>query len=159
MAPANKSTGGEVGSSASIPTLRPAQGRCADAKKLRQKVLEILCGSSVPLSAYDILGRLQSEKRIAPTQVYRVLNALQENGVVHKLASRSAFVLRTSTPDITKVSVFMVCRECDRVQESAVSSLVQHLQVTAAKAGFCASNPIVEIEGKCADCAGERYAS
>ncbi|KAF0227356.1 MAG: Fur family ferric uptake [Beijerinckiaceae bacterium] len=151
----DKPTGEEIDIPIVGPAIRPAHERGESATKLRQKVLETLCGSAIPLSAYDILSQIQGEKRIAPTQVYRALDSLQEAGAIYKLASRPAFVLRASAPDTGRSVVFMVCRECDRVQESAVSSSVQHLQVTAAKAGFRASNPIVEIVGECADCGSE----
>jgi Fur family zinc uptake transcriptional regulator len=118
-------------------------------------VLEILCASPVPLSAYDILGRVQSEIRIAPTQVYRILDSLQESGLIHKLATRPAFMLRSSKADNAKGVVFMVCNHCGGVQE-APSDLVLRGLTRAAKANsFKPINPIIEIEGECARCVSD----
>ncbi len=150
---------GMVDSRDALPGLRRAKGRSEGAKKLRQAVLEVLSGSSVPLSAYDVLRRLQGGASVAPTQVYRVLDTLLDSGLVHKLASRPAFVLRASTPGAERGLVFMICRECNRVKEGEVSNLARQLVETAAKVGFRACNPIFEIEGQCADCANEGHAA
>lgn len=101
-----------------LATVRRAKGRSEGTMKQGQAVLEVLCASPVPLSAYDILGRLQSENRIAPTQVYRILDSLQESGLIHKLASRPAFVLRSFKADNAKGAVFMVCNHCGGVQQA-----------------------------------------
>ncbi|OYU47525.1 MAG: hypothetical protein CFE31_15690 [Rhizobiales bacterium PAR1] len=150
---------GMVDSRDALPGLRRAKRRSEGATKLRQTVLEVLSGSSVPLSAYDVLRRLQGETSIAPMQVYRVLDTLLDSGLIHKLASRPAFVRRAHLPGAERSVVFMVCRECSRVKEGEISNIAQQLVETAAEAGFRAYNPIVEIEGQCADCANKGHAA
>ena len=150
---------GMVDSRDVLPVLRRAK-RCSEgAKKLRQAVLEVLSGSPVPLSAYDVLRRLPGETSIAPTQVYRALETLLDSGLVDKPASRPAVVLRAAAPGVERCVVFMICRDCNRVREGEVSNLARQLVATAAEAGFRARNPIVEIEGQCADCANEEHAA
>jgi Fur family zinc uptake transcriptional regulator len=118
-------------------------------------VLEILCASPVPLSAYDILGRVQGEIRIAPTQVYRILDSLQESGVIHKLASRPAFVLRSFKADHANGAVFMVCNHCGGVQEAPSELVARGLTLAAKASSFKPVNPIIEIEGQCARCVSD----
>ena len=61
---------------------------------LRKRVLELVWASHKPLGAYDILGVLSDEdgRRAAPPTVYRALDFLLENGLVHRIASLNAFV-------------------------------------------------------------------
>lgn len=57
---------------------------------LRRRVLELVWQSHKPLGAYDILGVLseQDGRRAAPPTVYRALDFLLENGLVHRIAQR-----------------------------------------------------------------------
>ena len=61
---------------------------------LRKRVLELVWASHKPLGAYDILGVLSEEdgRRAAPPTVYRALDFLLENGLVHRIASLNAFI-------------------------------------------------------------------
>ena len=60
---------------------------------LRKRVLEIVWQSHRPLGAYAILDVLAADgRRAAPPTVYRALDFLQENGLVHRIASMNAFV-------------------------------------------------------------------
>lgn len=65
---------------------------------LRKRVLELVWHSHKPLGAYDILGVLSEEdgRRAAPPTVYRALDFLLENGLVHRIASLNAFIDRKS---------------------------------------------------------------
>ena len=71
--------------------------------ELRRRVLELVWQSHKPLGAYDILAVLseQDGRRAAPPTVYRALDFLLENSLVHRIASLNAFTgmttaLRTS---------------------------------------------------------------
>ena len=58
----------------------------------RRRVLEIVAGSHSPLGAYDILEQMDfAGRRSAPITVYRALDFLIEQGLVHRLASLNAF--------------------------------------------------------------------
>ena len=61
---------------------------------LRRRVLELVWQSHKPLGAYDILGTLSEEdgRRAAPPTVYRALDFLMENGLIHRIASLNAFI-------------------------------------------------------------------
>jgi Fur family zinc uptake transcriptional regulator len=61
---------------------------------LRRRVLELVWQSHKPLGAYDILAVLseQDGRRAAPPTVYRALDFLLENGLVHRISSLNAFV-------------------------------------------------------------------
>src|ERR1700746_3866717 len=66
----------------------------ARAKRLtpiRRQVLETLLGSHKPLGAYEIIDHLAGDTRPAPITIYRALDFLRDNGLVHRIASRHAF--------------------------------------------------------------------
>lgn len=54
----------------------------------RRAVLQLLCVSDKPLSAYELLDRMRGVvKNPTPPTVYRALDFLLEQGLVHKLES------------------------------------------------------------------------
>src|SRR5256885_5597381 len=55
----------------------------------QQRVLDTLRQAGAPLTAYALLDQLRDHGLTAPTQVYRALDKLAEQGVVHRLESRS----------------------------------------------------------------------
>jgi len=68
------------------------QQRGARLTELRRRVLEIIWNSPAPLGAYAILDILRDEGRPgAPPTVYRALDFLLEQGLIHRLASLNVF--------------------------------------------------------------------
>ena len=59
---------------------------------IRRQVLEALLASHKPLGAYEIIDHLAGDTRPAPITVYRALDFLRDNGLVHRIESRNAFV-------------------------------------------------------------------
>jgi Fur family zinc uptake transcriptional regulator len=56
-------------------------------------VLQALLSSHRPLGAYEVIDELaKSMPRPAPITVYRALDFLMENGLVHRIESRNAFL-------------------------------------------------------------------
>ena len=91
--------------------LRHAEALCRERgvrlTNQRKAVLRLLCESEKPLSAYELLDRMRDTVRNpTPPTVYRVLDFLVEQGLVHKLESltpkkHNPFYL--SCPDIIAV--------------------------------------------------------
>lgn len=60
---------------------------------LRREVLEAVAEAGKAQGAYDIAERLSAPgKRVAPVSVYRALDFLMDQGLVHRIASRNAFI-------------------------------------------------------------------
>ena len=60
---------------------------------IRRHVLQALLSSHRPLGAYEVIDELaKSMPRPAPITVYRALDFLMENGLVHRIESRDAFL-------------------------------------------------------------------
>ncbi|KPX03033.1 Fur family transcriptional regulator [Pseudomonas savastanoi] len=120
---------------------------------LRRRVLELVWQSHKPLGAYDILAVLSDEdgRRAAPPTVYRALDFLLENGLVHRIASLNAFT-GCNHPTHAHQGQFLICRLCHaaiELQHPAISNAVID---AAAGVGFAVEDQTVEIVGVCAGC-------
>ena len=122
---------------------------------LRRRVLEEIAGSHRAVGAYAILERLagQSEKRLAPISVYRVLDSLVEAGVVHRLESRNAYFACHAPHPGDRRQIVLACERCSAVVELAGESIFDGLSRAATDAGFMVRLPMVEMLGTCGRCA------
>lgn len=118
----------------------------------RRTVLELLCASDKPLSAYEILDRMRvTTKNPAPPTVYRALEFLLDQGLVHKLESLHAFV-GCSHPAHPHSSQFLICSNCGEVSEMESEAIVQSLHAAEKATGFKTKHPVVELLGTCLEC-------
>lgn len=118
----------------------------------RRQVLEILLASHQPLGAYDILALLNSAtsaERIAPPIVYRALEFLLAQGLIHRIESRNAFI-SCAQPGHQCAAQFLICRDCEQVAEIEHSD--PGLLAQADNLGFAVDHSVVEITGVCAEC-------
>jgi Fur family zinc uptake transcriptional regulator len=75
----------------------------------RRQVLALLASGHRPLGAYEIMDRLAEQgPRPAPISVYRALDFLMENGLVHRLASRNAFLACVQYHAASENVVFLI---------------------------------------------------
>lgn len=119
----------------------------------RRRVLEILCASPRPLGAYEILDAMREGPRaLAPPTVYRALDFLLEQGLVHKLESLHAFV-GCNHPEHPHSSQFLICNACGGVTEIEDEAIAQSLGSAADETGFHPQRRVVEVIGTCAGCA------
>lgn len=136
-----------------------AEERCAAANArltpARLGAYAELLASERPLSAYELLARLEeSQKRkIAPLTVYRHLDFLIKVGLVHRLESTQSY-LPCDHPEHTHESQYLLCSSCGAADEVESRPLESLLHTIADQRGFRAENTIVEIKGRCKTCAG-----
>ena len=84
----------------------------------QQHVLATLQQASEPLSAYALLDRLRGHGFSAPMQVYRALERLAKDGLVHRLATLNAYVpCDQPTSCQHGVRAFAICDHCGHVDE------------------------------------------
>ena len=122
----------------------------------RRAVLRLLCESGKPLGAYELLDRMRATlKNPAPPVVYRALDFLLEQGLVHKLESLHAYVGCTH-PEHPHASQFLICGDCGEVAEVEDPSIANSLQAAGRAVGFHTKRPVVELLGTCAQCAEKK---
>jgi Fur family zinc uptake transcriptional regulator len=118
----------------------------------RQQVLEILLQSHQPMGAYDILAqinRYESGTPVAPPIVYRALDFLLEEGLIHRIECRNAFI-GCIDPGHRDAAQFLICKGCEKVAE--LDKPATTIQSEASRVGFAIDHSVVEITGFCADC-------
>jgi Fur family zinc uptake transcriptional regulator len=122
---------------------------------IRRKVLEIIWQGHQPAKAYYILDQLSALLSSAkPATVYRALNFLLDNGLIHKINSLNAFV-GCSHPCHHKQCFFLICKHCNEVSECCTSSLNEAILTTAQENAFTPEETSLEIQGICKSCSQE----
>jgi Fur family zinc uptake transcriptional regulator len=120
---------------------------------IRRQVLEALLSSHRPLGAYEVIEALAKDMpRPAPITVYRALDFLMENGLVHRIESRNAFLACAHDHDEAAMVAFLICERCGLVGEVPAAPLAQSLATSARATGFTPKMSVLEITGICAHC-------
>jgi len=133
-----------------------AEQLCADRGRrltpLRRRVLELVWESHQPVKAYDLLARLQQESAsAAPPTVYRALDFLIAERLIHRLASLNAYV-GCAHPGHRHTGQFLICSECQSVAELDDADIEQALSRRADAMGFALTTQTIELEGCCPRC-------
>lgn len=120
---------------------------------LRKEVLGLILAANAPIGAYDLLAKLKgkSERPAAPPTVYRTLDFLLEQGLVHRLTSINAFI-PCCHPREGHQAAFLICQKCHTVKETSANNLFDELAQIAAQGAFKAKHSIIEISGICQKC-------
>src|SRR3954466_8121774 len=121
--------------------LKHAEALCAQRSQrltpIRRQVLEVLLGSHKPLGAYEIMDRAAADGAPpAPTTIYRALDFLRDNGLVHRIESRNAFVACVNNHAVGDLVVFLICEKCGAVGEASSAEVASTLRSAARAAGF-----------------------
>jgi Fur family zinc uptake transcriptional regulator len=121
---------------------------------IRRHVLGALLSSHRPLGAYEVIDELaKSMPRPAPITVYRALDFLMTNGLVHRIESRNAYLACAAHDhDATSAVTFLICERCGLVGEIPSASFAKDLNAAARSSGFAPKLSVVEITGVCAHC-------
>lgn len=120
---------------------------------VRRRVLELVWRSHEPVGAYALLELLRDGGwSAAPPTVYRALEFLLENGLVHRIESRNAYV-GCNDPRHPHQGQHLICRQCGAVTEIAADAIIGAVQSTAAAIGFTVERQTIELSGVCRACA------
>jgi Fur family zinc uptake transcriptional regulator len=129
--------------------------RGARLTELRREVLGHVLESPRPAGAYDLLARLgDGTRRAAPPTVYRALDFLLAQGLVHKIERLSAFVgcVHGAGHDHRHNAQFLICTRCGQAAEFDSEAVNRALADEAGHAGFVVHGATIEAEGFCAEC-------
>lgn len=121
---------------------------------IRRKALEALYGDHKPVGAYDLADRISPPggRRLAPISIYRALDFLVEQGFVHRLSSRNAFIACPHGHGANEAVAFLICEICGGVDEDASPAMRQAIRGMAEGRHFQTSYQVVEIVGRCEHC-------
>lgn len=121
---------------------------------LRKQVLELVWQSHRPLGAYALMEMLEASSdrsRVAPPTVYRALDFLLEQGLIHKVHSLNAYV-GCSHPKTDHSDALFICLGCGFTEEVPSQSIQQAINLSASQKRFTVKDKILEIVGYCAHC-------
>jgi Fur family zinc uptake transcriptional regulator len=122
---------------------------------LRMQVFELVWAGHKPVKAYDLLSELSAKRSgVAPTTVYRTLDFLQAQGLVHKLESLNAY-LGCSQPKQVHQGHFLICESCEEVRELESKAFNKSISEVEDKQDFQVKHMTVELFGLCAKCQGQ----
>ncbi|WP_083901391.1 Fur family transcriptional regulator [Azospirillum sp. B4] len=128
------------------------EARGARLTTLRARVLELVWSSHKPRGAYAILEEMAVDgKRVAPLTVYRALDFLVEQGLVHRIESLNAYV-GCPEPGQSHAGQFLVCERCGDAAELNDAAVANAITAGAAARGFRALRQTVEVLGLCPAC-------
>ena len=119
----------------------------------RRRVLELLLAAGEPVKAYDLIARYGVDGQAAkPPTVYRALEFLERRGVVHRIASISAYVACTAVGDSSvHAAAFLICDCCGATEEVAVAG-GEAFAEAASSAGYAIERTTIEGHGRCPAC-------
>ena len=144
--------------------INQAEQRCKEQgvrlTEKRKQVLSGLLNSDTALSAYELADYCRNEygHAIPAMSVYRILNFLQEQHLVHKLNLANKYVAcaHISCNHDHGVPQFLICSKCQRVEEiSVASATIDAIKRSVDEAGYQLVSPQLEMNCLCGDCTGK----
>jgi len=119
---------------------------------IRLQVLELIWQSHKAVKAYELLDRIKPLKNEAkPATIYRALDFLITQGLVHRVESLNAFIgCRCSS--YSHERLLLICKHCQEVEERTPDKVFQALSNELTEAGFTAHSKTIEIHGVCRKC-------
>lgn len=129
---------------------------------LREEVYALILAADKPMGAYDLISALQFSrqksktigdkiKNIAPPTIYRSLEFLLNEGLIHQLSSMNAYV-PCCHPRSNHAAAFLICRVCEKVEECSNLPVNAMMDFATDDAKFTIERSVIELKGICRDC-------
>ena len=119
---------------------------------LKERALKLLQNEARPLSAYDLIEFLrQPHQKLAPTTVYRALNSLVKEGVIHKIEATNNF-MACQHEGHDHPALVAHCETCGTVEEVVDAPLAHRLTDIAKAHSFSTARSVIELHGTCTSC-------
>lgn len=122
-----------------------------DLTRNESAVLSVLRAAVGPMTAYQILGRMQGERgAVAPPTVYRALKGLEKAGLVQRIETMRAWAAISGSAQ----GVVAICDDCGTVRSVEAPNLFETLHARLAAEGFAEARQTIEVHGLCGGCQG-----
>ncbi len=124
---------------------------------IRQQVLALIWENHKAAKAYELLEKLKPLQNAAkPATIYRALDFLIEQGLIHRVESLNAFI-GCNRPSYQHEQLLLICKECNDVEERSAPEVMQSLMAEIKEANFIAQSKAIEIQGICHECATQMF--
>lgn len=123
----------------------------------RKQILTGLLQSGKALSAYELATYYHREfgEKIPAMSVYRILDFLQKEQLVHKLNLANKYVAcaHITCSHSHETPQFLICDNCQAVKEISIKkSTIDALKINVEQAGFHLVSPQLEMNCICNNC-------
>ncbi|CAH0992374.1 Zinc uptake regulation protein [Sinobacterium norvegicum] len=123
----------------------------------RKQILSGLLQSDRAMSAYELVDYCKGEygESPPPMSVYRILDFLQSEHLVHKLNLANKYIAcaHITCDHDHGVPQFLICGRCQRVEEITVGkATIDSLKHNVEDAGFYLASPQLEMDCLCKAC-------
>ena len=126
---------------------------------IRARVLGLVAQAGRPIKAYDLLEQIRLDNSregegagaAAPPTVYRALEFLVEQGILHRVEALNGYVVCRHL-DCAHPSVILTCRDCGKVDEMAANEGFMALRQLCAGHGFEMDEQQLLLNGRCVQC-------
>jgi len=119
---------------------------------IRLKVLELIWESHRAVKAYDLLDQIKPLQQSAkPATIYRALDFLLEQGLIHRVESLNAFI-GCSCSERQHELLLLICLQCHEVEERPGLLVMAAVAREVEQAGFTVHRKAIEIQGICHHC-------
>ena len=151
----------------SLPRHRPVAAANAAELQLRQlcqqrghrltpmriAVYRYLASQPRPQTAYQVLDGVQKslDKKVGALSVYRALDFLAGEGLLHRLESTRSFAV-CADPHHHHDGVLFLCVDCGKAEEANADQVESLIQKNADRLGFHSQRKVVEVIGVCRNC-------
>ena len=122
----------------------------------RRRLIAFLDHISIPVSAYDIVDHLkQLGEKMDVVTVYRILDCLEKNGLVHRLLLSGKFIKCHAKPccdsehDHQDCHHLVICTECGKTEEVHCA---EDTMIVPKTSGFLIKGHRLEFFGICPSC-------
>lgn len=135
-----------------IAAERLCAARGARLTETRRRVLALVWSGHKAVKAYDLLEHLAKDTGSArPPTVYRALDFLLAQGLIHRIESLNAYI-GCPVPGDAHASQFLVCRSCATVIEMTGRGIAGIVRREAMEQDFLVERQTVEVHGLCSNC-------
>jgi len=151
MAHVHHSHAGEALSDAARQTLERSGEQWTT---MRAAIFEALASFDKPASAYDIADKVSQiqGRRVAANSVYRILDLFVGANLARRVESSNAYIANDH-PDCLHDCIFLICDTCGTITHLDDDRLSGGVRAAAKQAGFAPDRPVIEVRGRCGDCA------
>ena len=119
---------------------------------IRRDVLREVWSNHEATKAYDLIERLSRHgEQIKPPTVYRALDFLLDQGLIHRIESLNAFV-GCEHPQEPHQAILMICERCGDIREEDDAAVHAALDDLAGQSGFTPRSAVIELRGLCRAC-------
>lgn len=117
-------------------------------------VLAVLRKSKSPMTAYKLLEKLDKSGIKSAPIIYRALESLMKDGLVHKIKEMGAFVACDCASDHHHaLSVITVCGDCHKVAELHDHTVIHQLENLKKQGVRLRHHAVIELPIICDVCA------